>query len=230
MIVAPVFPMGQNLATTVNATDMQAENGQLQIVKSYVYNNKGMRTTYKGKSILKYGSHVDYLGKISDYNGKNKYYFKDTKSYKKFASYKIIKGKAYFQIGKNAYVRVVNAFAINGRPLYATNVSVVVSKKNASKNGQYAFDADNNVIKGVYFKQGQKLTIDAQEYVTNGNHIDTIYRVKGTNRFVYAKDLKTNVKQQLENITDLTHVVFNTSGKIYTGNGELKTKVANTST
>lgn len=29
MIVAPVFPMGQNLATTVNATDTQAENGQL---------------------------------------------------------------------------------------------------------------------------------------------------------------------------------------------------------
>lgn len=96
MIVAPVFPMGQNLATIVNATDTQAENGQLQIVKSYVYNNKGMRTTYKGKSTLKYGSHVDYLGKISDYNGKNKYYFKDTKGYKKFAFYKIIKGKAYF--------------------------------------------------------------------------------------------------------------------------------------
>ncbi|MGN1271533.1 MAG: serine protease [Lactobacillus sp.] len=230
MMVAPVFPIGQNLATTVNAADKQAEDGQLSVASSYIYNSKGMRTTYKGKSSLKYGSRVDYLGKVSDYNGKNKYYFKDNQGYKKFASYKIIKGKAYFQIGKNAYVRVVNAFEVNGRPLYVKNMSVVVGSKNASKNGQYAFDADNNVIKGVYFKPGQRLTIDAQEYVTNGNHIDTIYRVKGTNQFVYAKDLKTSVKQRLENITDLTHVVFNTSGKVYTGAGELKTKVANTTT
>ncbi|MDR4288219.1 serine protease, partial [Bacillus thuringiensis] len=78
--------------------------------------------------------------------------FMDTKGYKKFASYKIIKGKAYFPIGKNAYVRVVNVAQINDRPLYAKSLSVVVSPKYVQKQGQYAFDADNNIIKGVYFK------------------------------------------------------------------------------
>lgn len=56
----------------------------------------------------------------------------------------------------------------------------MVSPKYAQKQGQYAFDADNNVIKAVYFKQGKKLTIDAEEYVLVGNGYETIYRVKGT--------------------------------------------------
>ncbi|MCU4154301.1 serine protease, partial [Lactobacillus acidophilus] len=121
MMVSPVLSMGQNLTTTVKAADDQTENNRLFIgsVKSYIYNNTGKRTTYKGKSSLKYGSRVDYLGKFPDYNAKNKYYFMDTKGYKKFASYKIIKGKAYFPIGKNAYARVHNVAQINDRPLYA---------------------------------------------------------------------------------------------------------------
>lgn len=230
MMVSPVLSMGQNLTTTVKAADDQTENNRLFIgsVKSYIYNNKGKRTTYKGKSSLKYGSRVDYLGKFSDYNGKNKYYFMDTKGYKKFASYKIIKGKAYFPIGKNAYVRVVNVAQINDRPLYAKSLSVVVSPKYVQKQGQYAFDADNNIIKGVYFKPGKKLTIDAQEYVTNGNHTDTIYRVKGTKQFIYANRLKTAVRQQLEILSTQTHVIMNKDTHMYLANGELKTKKPNT--
>lgn len=126
MMVSTVLPIGQNLTTTVNAADKQTEDNQLFTgsAKSSIYNNKGMRNTYKGKSSLKYSSSIDYLGKISDYNVKNNYYFKDTKGYKKFASYKIIKGKAYFQIGKNAYVRVVNVSRINDHARYAKSLNV----------------------------------------------------------------------------------------------------------
>ncbi|TGY15755.1 SLAP domain-containing protein [Lactobacillus intestinalis] len=233
MMVAPALTTSQNLTITVQAADVETESNQLQIniTKSYVYNNKGTRTTYKGQSTLKYGSHVDYLGKISDYNGKNKYYIKDNKGYKKFASYKNIKGKAYFQIGKNAYVRVVNVGQVNGHPLYAKYMNVTVSPKNLpQKRGQYVYDSDNNIIKGVYFKPNQKLTIDGQKYVINGNHVNIIYRVKGTNHYVYRKDLKTRVNQRLEDLSGVTHIRFNSDTKIYTGNGELKTKTPNTST
>ncbi|WP_289761737.1 SLAP domain-containing protein [Lactobacillus intestinalis] len=233
MMVAPALTTSQNLTITVQAADVETESNQLQIniTKSYVYNNKGTRTTYKGQSTLKYGSHVDYLGKISDYKGKNKYYIKDNKGYKKFASYKNIKGKAYFQIGKNAYVRVVNVGQVNGHPLYAKYMNVTVSPKNLpQKRGQYVYDSDNNIIKGVYFKPNQKLTIDGQKYVINGNHVNIIYRVKGTNHYVYRKDLKTRVNQRLEDLSGVTHIRFNSDTKIYTGNGELKTKTPNTST
>ncbi len=104
----------------------------------------------------------------------------------------------------------------------------MVSSKYAQKHGQYAFDADNNVIKGVYFKPGKKLTIDAEEYVLVGNGYETIYRVKGTKQFIHADRLKTDLKQQLENISTQTHVIANKDTHMYLANGELKTKEPNT--
>ncbi|MDE7056988.1 MAG: serine protease, partial [Lactobacillus sp.] len=71
---------------------------------------------------------------------------------------------------------------------------------------------------------------DGKKYVINGNHINIIYRVKGTNHYVYRKDLKTRVNQRLEDLSGVTHIRFNSDTKIYTGNGELKTKTPNTST
>lgn len=228
MAISPMVA-SSNIVTTYAAGKQEQGNDLYVATKSYVYNKNGQRTTFEGKNYISRGKRVNFLGKVTDYSGNKKYYFKDSLGNEKLAPYKIIKGKAYFQVGKNAYIRVVNVSNIGNYNLYATNVSVTVSSKYASRNGQPAYDSNGRFIKNTYFKSNSKLTLDAEKYITVGNSVVTFYRVKGTDKFVSEQNI-SSVRQRLTYLEDTTNVLTNRATKLYTANGKVKTKEAHTTT
>lgn len=228
MAISPLAP-SFNQPTTVQAADKNEQVNTLYVSrKSYIYTKNGNRTVYNGKNYISFGKRVKFLSKVSDYNGKNKYYFKDRLGNDKIASYKVFKGKAYFQIGKNAYIRVVNVSYIGNYKLYAKTATAKVSSKYATKGRQPAYDSNGNPIKDTYFKAEKRLILDGQKYIDVGNSIATFYRVKGTNKFV-DEDNVSEVRQTLPFLdVKNTHVLTNKATKLYTADGKIKVTIPHT--
>lgn len=223
MLVSPVMANTSQAATIPSYMVRKGQKGKLTLShNSYVYTKKGKRT---GK-LLRKGKSVKYVGKVSVNNEAASLYFyqRSTASNKMQLKTTRIKGKNYYQIGKNQYISVANVSTIDGSSVFAKQTTVTVKRTTPQ-----LFMAPGNraLTTGKNYKKGQKLTVDQLGGMNVlANSLLDAYHIKGTDYYVRASDV--TARQDLVNMAygerNQTTVRTNrVSVPIYSFNGEEST-------
>lgn len=191
---------------------------------TYIYSTSKRRTSYNGRWKLHKGETIITYG----------------------GSYKFKNGKRYFRIGgpDKQYVKVNNLSAVIGST--DKNSSSVDSKNYqettvtfTGKNGLRIFDGDGNFVK-TKVKVGDKYVVDRLEDGSRAQLIEgvtgqftgdpMIYRIKGTDHWIYAIDVAAKkklpvVNYDLENYSLITFPkdteVYNSDGTLQDHNGQI---------
>ncbi|RVU69941.1 MULTISPECIES: SLAP domain-containing protein [Lactobacillus] len=184
----------------VKAADVAKINGKDALytnLNSYVYTKNGKRTNKKipkGSAITASQS----LTKVQA-NQEPLFYTWDYRSSKDgervYLPYKTIKGKQYYQIGKNQYINAMNVGKIAGDEV---TVNQPVTLKISKNSAIYAFSAgDAKKTKVKAYKKGQKVTVDyiVSDYYFGESEENGYYHIKGKgNEFIYGGNIKTRLQ------------------------------------
>lgn len=188
MLVSPVAGISTNVsAVAIPSYEVKKSmKGKLTLNhNSYVYTKSGKRT----KQLLRKGKSIKYVGKITVNNtADNLYFFKYAATSDKLQLKPTrIKGKDYFQIGKNKYVNVANVSTVDGSSLFFKQTTVVTKRRAM----QMFMGAGSRVLStGKYYKKGTKLTVDQLGGMNAlANYLPNAYHIKGTNYYVMARDV-----------------------------------------
>lgn len=216
----------KNLAladTTVNKLTLKT--------KSYTYNAKGQRTSNK---LIKKGSKVKFIGKIKKTNKVRNYYiFKNPlsngidnpiKENLYWLPYKKIKGKFYYRIGKNKYIRCINVEKINQYYVYVPQSTVIVADPARSAQKHIYAQDETGYLTSHVLKTGRKLVVDKVAGLKHSQPAES-YRIKGTNLYIYAGDIVKRphgLIQQVEMNNKNAFITLNKNVHIYNENGSLK--------
>ena len=221
LLVSPIMTNVHDVSAATNYIVKKSQKGKVTLNhNAYVYTKSGKRT---GR-LLRKGNSVKYVGKISVNNDATSLYFYQnyTKNEKLQLKTTRIKGKNYYQIGKNQYINVANVNMIDGHVIIVKQTTVVVKRKTP----QLFMATDARALTtGKYYKKGQKLTVDQLGGVNIlANSSPSAYHIKGTDYYIWAKDVTP--RQNLEDIDydtrNLTSVRINkTRASIYSFNGEI---------
>ncbi|MBN6049922.1 SLAP domain-containing protein [Lactobacillus helveticus] len=169
---------------------------------TYVYDKNGKRKTSHRK-LLK-GDKVTLVGKLTskivtnpytrgqydDLPVKAPYYFV-IETYGQpvkrcYLSYRMIKKQPYYSMGEGNYVKAANVGRIDKYGVVATETTLTVKR-----NAHLWNYAGNQISKTV--KKGQKVGVDALINLKDYNvssRVYCFYRIKGTQRYIYANDTK----------------------------------------
>ncbi|TSO26734.1 SLAP domain-containing protein [Lactobacillus sp. LL6] len=161
---------------------------------SYVYDKNGKRLKkYKGKkALIKKSQKLTVKGKIEPIQKAKRYYFYDNDVNNNIIPYWLaytkIKGNYYYSIGNKGYIKCINVKSINGddNRLISTEATVII-KPRIGKVAHTWNKLGKQTTKT--YKSGQKLIIDDTNILPNQNTYS--YRVKGTDYWVSAQDLKS---------------------------------------
>ena len=146
----------------INAADVKEVNGKnskkgklVLLQKSAVYTKAGNKSghTLPKRAIVK------YQGKVKQVKAKPKYYYtkyfnSDNNEHIFYLPLTKIKGKNYYAIGKNRYVKAYNVASLDGYPLTYNGVTTaIVLKKTATQTL-------NEMKTKHILKKGQKIKVD----------------------------------------------------------------------
>lgn len=178
--------------------------GTLSVYRnSYVYDKNGNRLgTYQGSkanTLIRKGTAVNYTSKLNEMPNTDKnipafYYFnagaQSLSDKMMWPSYRTVKGKQYYAIGKGGYIRASNIGFINGYKLYASEATVVIGKpwrKDTKKYYIWKKNGQNMKMTGetFSFKPGRKVVVDREWQVSR-----TFWRVKGTENYIFGPDIE----------------------------------------
>lgn len=186
MLVGPVVTDVTPVSAITSYVVEKNQKGKLTLNhNSYVYTKKGKRT---GK-LLRKGKTIKYVGKVSVNNDANNLYFyqNDVASDKLQLKTTRIKGKNYYQIGKNQYINTANVNTIDGSNLLVNQTTVTVKTKTPQL---FMGPMNRALLTGKNYKKGQKLTVDqlgGMNVLANG--LMSAYHIKGTDFYVRASDV-----------------------------------------
>lgn len=198
---------------------------------SYVYNSKGKRVT---KKLMKKGTKVNFIGKIRKTNKvKNYYIFKNPlpnwidnpiKENLYWLPYKKIKGKLYYKIKKNKYIRCINIEKINEYYVYVPQSTVTVA--DPAKSAQKKIYAQNKTgfFTSHVLKKGSKLVVDEVVGLEHSQSAES-YHIKGTKLYIYAGDIVKRPRgliQAVEMHNKNAFITLDSDSFIYDKNGGLK--------
>lgn len=186
MLVGPVVTDVTPVSAITSYMVEKKQKGKLTLNhNSYVYTKKGKRT---GKFLRK-GKTLKYVGKVKVNNDANNFYFYQNG----IASDKFqlktthIKGKNYYQIGKNQYINVANVNKINGSNVVVKQTTVIVKRKTPQL---FMGPMNRALLTGKNYKKGQKLTVDqlgGMNVLANG--LMSAYHIKGTDFYIRTSDV-----------------------------------------
>ena len=159
---------------------------------SYVYDKNGKRLKkYKGKkALIKKSQKLTIKGKIEPIQKAKRYYFygklENGNRPAYWLTYKKINNDYYYSIGNKGYIKCVNVKTIDDYSLMSTEATVTI-KPRIEKVAHTWNKLGEQTTKT--YKSGQKLIIDDTNILPNQNTYS--YRVKGTDYWVSAQDLKS---------------------------------------
>ncbi|TSO25552.1 SLAP domain-containing protein [Lactobacillus sp. LL6] len=159
---------------------------------SYVYDKNGKRLKkYKGKkALIKKSQKLTIKGKIEPIQKAKRYYFygklENGNRPAYWLTYKKINNDYYYSIGNKGYIKCVNVKTIDGYSLMSTEATVTI-KPRIEKVARTWNKLGEQTTKT--YKSGQKLIINDTNILPNQNTYS--YRVKGTDYWISAQDLKS---------------------------------------
>lgn len=165
---------------------------------SYIYDKGGQRLKVHGRKLraLKKVKKLRIKSQINPINKIKRYYFyaptsnDDTKFTPHWLPYKKIKGKYYYHIENNKYIKCINVSRINNYLVNASQATVIV-KPLMSKTKAYAVDGKIGAyIKSKTFKTGTRLVVDDWNILGDAGYFS--YHIKGTKYWIDTTDLKAN--------------------------------------
>lgn len=156
---------------------------------SYVYNKKGEKLAKLSRSYP-----VFFTGKLKKTNQNKKYFiiernWKKNTAQKYYLPYKKIGSGYYYSIGHGKYINTRNVVAINGYQNCSNGEKVTITgtyvrTPQGLKTGAMIYD--NNIdMTDKYILHGKTVTVDAK---AEGPQYK--YRIKGTNNYIDAGDIK----------------------------------------
>lgn len=178
---------------------------------AYVYDKNGKRLKkYQGSksnTLIRKGTAVNYVGKINEMPNTDKhmpkfYYFNNDIQRESdkmlWVSYKTIKGKQYYNIGSDGYIKAANIGFINGKRLFTAEATVTLAAPDYGRRSEYYVWKSNGQFAHEVFpyKKGQKIIVDRATIGEYGDG-EMIYRVKGTDKYISQTDLKSDPLQSL---------------------------------
>lgn len=188
--VSPVMPTMMHNENIVHAATYKTRTLGFKH-NSYVYNKRGKRIKYRGKSYFKKNAKLKAAIVTS---GKKTNYF--TYVYSKNSTQKLylkvytIKGKKYFNIGRGSYININNIGLVDNVTIYTDlNVRVKLTKNIRTVDGNG--NKNNEVL-----KKGTVVTADGLGQIPGGEWIDSgvaqlYYRLVGKkNTYISSEHTK----------------------------------------
>lgn len=156
----------------------------------YIANNSALYQK-SGKKIanksLKRSQIVNYRGQIKPASASAYRFFVDSTGSKKVLTYTTIKGKQYYQVGKNQYIPVSKISYINSYALLAKYQTVTLGKHNGSDNVP-VYSAEGKVTKET-LKAGSKVVVDRTKTVKVNGKTLILYGIKDKSGYVEMTDI-----------------------------------------
>lgn len=208
-------------------------SNQIRIGNHYYYcvgKNRYIRSSAVAQIDGKNTLTLDYNSKLYTNRGK-KWRLPSLKKNNVYHYYgtKTIKGRQYYRVGRNQYIKAANVAALNGNPIYA-NETYVTLKRNTT-----SFTADGDANNTSSYKRGQKVTVDQYIHIpasydddwtaANDDAPVAFYHIKGQ-KDAYLPELYVTPRKamKLVNYADLhnTFIKLTETGDmpIYNVNGE----------
>lgn len=157
---------------------------------SYVYNKKGKKLAKLSRSYP-----VFFTGKLKKTNQNKKYFviernWKNNTAQKYYLPYKKIGSSYYYSIGHGKYINTRNVITINGYQNCSNGEKVTIEgayvrTPQGLKTGAPIYNDNMDIIDNKYILHGKTVTIDAK---AEGPQYK--YRIKGTNNYIDAGDIK----------------------------------------